>query len=691
MAYELIICEKPQAANKIASALADKVPSKQSVNKVPYYELTHNGKDIVVAAAVGHLFNLAEKNKGKWTYPVYDIEWKPASEIQKGHFSKKYHDVLVKLSKKAKEFTVATDYDVEGEVIGLNIVRSICKQKDANRMKFSTLTKKDIVDAYENKSKHLDWGQANAGEARHILDWYWGINLSRALTLAVKKAKGGFKLLSAGRVQGPALKLVVDKEKEIKAFKSEPYWQLRAIIDKNKAKLESWHEKDKFWDKKEVDKIYSKVKDEREGEISDIQTRSFKHNPPVPFDLTTLQTEAHKTCGISPKETQAIGQNLYTQGFISYPRTSSQKLPAKIGFPDILTKLKRNPEYKELASKLLSLKKLVPNEGKKTDDAHPSIFPTGNIPDKITPREAKVYDLIVRRFMSVFGEPATRETMKVSIDVSGENFILEGTRTKEKGWHIFYAHFLRIDEVELPSFDKGEKVKISKIENLSKETQPPKRFSESSIIRALEKANLGTKATRANIIDTLVNRGYIKGKSIEATPLGIQTVETLEKYSPRIVDEELTRSFESEMDTIRKDSKKEQKVIDKAKETLNEILEDFKKKEDKIGANLKDAERDSYQIANYVGKCECGGDLMIRKSKFGKFVGCLKYPECKKTFSLPKTGIIKPLGEVCAECQHPVLSVKAIRGKMSKVCINPKCVTWTKEYQEKLKNEESNK
>src|SRR3989344_4839119 len=224
--YELIITEKPQAAKKIAEALADGKPLKDSEGGVPFYKVTHNNTDIVVGCAVGHLFTIAEEKKGKWTYPIFAVDWKPTSEVRKdAKFSAKYLNTLKKLAKEAKVFTVATDYDIEGEVIGWNVVRYVCKQKDARRMKFSTLTKDEIVRAYAQASKTLDWGQAYAGETRHFLDYYYGINLSRALSLAVKAA-GTFKILSAGRVQGPALKIIVDKEKEIQAFQSEPYWQI---------------------------------------------------------------------------------------------------------------------------------------------------------------------------------------------------------------------------------------------------------------------------------------------------------------------------------------------------------------------------------------------------------------------------------------------------------------------------------
>ena len=169
--YELIITEKPNASKMIADALADGKPVKKSVNRVPYYELKHKGKEIVVGCAVGHLYGLTETEKKKgFKYPTFDIKWAPTSETNKGaEFSKKYLDMLKKLSKGADTFTVATDYDIEGEVIGLNIIRFACKRKDARRMKFSTLTKPDLVNSYENASPHIDWGQAEAGETRHNL------------------------------------------------------------------------------------------------------------------------------------------------------------------------------------------------------------------------------------------------------------------------------------------------------------------------------------------------------------------------------------------------------------------------------------------------------------------------------------------------------------------------------------------
>jgi len=669
---ELIIAEKPKAAQKIAEALADGKAIKENISGVPYYKVTHGNKDILVGCAVGHLFGLKQKN-AKSVLPEFDIEWVPSSEVnKKSDFSKKYVTALRKLAKQANEFTVAADYDVEGEVIGLNVIRYICKKKDANRMKFSTLTKPDIINAYKNKSKHLDWGQANAGETRHKLDWFYGINTSRALTNAIRST-GIFKIMSSGRVQGPALKLVVDKEKEIQAFKPTPFWQIELNGKAKTTPITAWHKTDKFLDKKEADKVYKKVKDEKKATVVSTKTSETKQQPPFPFDLTSLQLEAHKCLGIAPKQTLSLSQELYTNGCISYPRTSSQQLPKEIGYEKILKELSKQKNYIKESAFLLAKKELKPNNGKKVDAAHPAIYPTGIVPKTDDSRELKLYDLIVRRFLSTFGDIAVRETITVTLDCKKEPFILKGTRTKEKGWHELYGKYVMLKEEELPKLESKDEVNVKKIDLHSKETSPPKRFTEASIIKELEKRNLGTKATRASIVDTLFNRQYIAGKPIQATELGIKTLNTLEKYNPKIVDDELTRSFEDSMEHINEGKIKPEEVLDKAKKTVTHIINDFKKHSKEVGNELKQAEFKTISAATYLGKCpKCKeGELHSRKGKFGSFAACDKYPDCKTTFSLPNKGKFKATDKECEECKYPLL--KSV-GRMSReMCINTDC------------------
>ncbi|PIN80018.1 DNA topoisomerase I [Candidatus Woesearchaeota archaeon CG10_big_fil_rev_8_21_14_0_10_32_9] len=668
---ELIITEKPSAAKKIAEALSSGKPIQETVDGVTIYDVTFEGKDIKIVSAVGHLFTVAEKVKS-FKYPSFDIHWAPLFEVdKKAAFSKKYYNAIKKVAKKSTSFTVACDYDIEGEVIGLNVIKYICGQKDASRMKVSTLVKEDVIEAYKHKQKTLDWGQAFAGEARHFLDWMYGINLSRALTLAVKKA-GSFKILSSGRVQGPALKIIVDKEKEIKAFKPEPYWQITLKALKDKKVIEAVHEKDKIWKKPDAENIYAKIKDEKTVKVDEITRKKFKQAPPNPFDLGALQAESYKVFGMAPKKTLQIAQSLYLQGLTSYPRTSSQQLPANLGFKKILEGLKKVPEYKENANYLLGLKTLKPNEGKKTDPAHPAIYPTGLIGKIDEPDEKKVYDLIVKRFMATFGEDAVRETATIKLNVKEEIFNAKGTITTEKGWHTLYEPYVKLSEDEVPDLKKGEALKTKKIDLLSKQTLPPKRYTPASIIAELEKRGLGTKATRADIVESLYDRGYINDKSIEATDLGIRIDAILEKHCPEITDEEFTRKIEDEMEKIRENKIKPEQVIAHAKIDLTKVLDKIKKQEQEIGLELIEANKETRDALNALGPCPVckEGVVMIRRGKFGMFAACNRYPDCKTTYNLPKNALVKPADKISPKGYPMILVIR--KGKQpSELSLNP--------------------
>ncbi|MBW3019121.1 DNA topoisomerase I [Candidatus Woesearchaeota archaeon] len=672
--YELVITEKPNASKRIAEALADGKPIKEDYKKVPFYKLKHKGKDIVVGCAVGHLFGLAEKKKSKgFSYPVFDIEWVPNYETSKSSaFSKKYLDALKKLCKDANSFTVATDYDIEGEVIGLNIIRYACKQKDAKRMKFSTLTKPDIIEAYESRSPTIDWGQARAGETRHFLDYYYGINLSRALTSAIKKA-GMFKILSTGRVQGPALKIVADREREIQEFKPVPFWQIIMDWKKSRKNYLALHIEEKFWEKDKAEKAFKKIKGTDKAIVSNVEKAEFKHKAPHPFDLTSLQTEAYRCFSINPKKTLSYAQDLYSSGCISYPRTSSQQLPEKIGFKKVLEALGKQKNYSDFVKKLLKTA-LKPNNGKKTDPAHPAIYPTGIAPKKLDEKAAKIYDLIVKRFFAVFCEDAVREKLTLTFDVKGEGFISKGSRTIKPNWHLFYAPYVKLEETELPELKIKDKVDIKDILFKEDETKPPKRYTPASLIKELEKQGLGTKATRADIVDTLAKREYITGESINVTELGMETIKILEKYCEKIVDTALTRMFEDRMEEIREKNLTEEQVLVEARKILEDILKEFKSKEKQIGEELKKTFTETRAALTTVGQCpKCEGNLVIKRGKYGRFIACDKYPECETTFKLPSTGLVKVTEKTCEHCKFPMITVIRKGKRPQEVCINPDC------------------
>jgi DNA topoisomerase I len=681
--YELIITEKPQAALKIAAALG--AYEKKNIKNVPYYELDRDGKKIIVACAVGHLFTLRQKNRGA-EIPEFEISWVPNFYVRKKDFSKRYYEVLLKLAKKAGELTVATDYDIEGELIGINVVKLICNQPDAKRMKFSTLTNKELNESYEKRSDSINWGQAIAGETRHYLDWFYGINLSRALMDAIKKT-GKFKIMSIGRVQGPTLKLIVEKEKQIQNFKPQTYYQ--TFIKIKDPELELKHPKDIF-EKELLKKFESLI-----GEKINLSTKKSEQKlpPNPPFNLTQLQTECYKLFNITPQNSLKIAQSLYLAGLISYPRTSSQKLPESIDYKSILEKLKIKYKVASL------IKRDKPVQGNKTDPAHPSIYPTGN-EQKLIAQEQKVYDLIVKRFLALFCEDAIIEKKRISGKVKDLDFSANGQEIKKKTWTQIYP--TAIKENKVPIINGEKEIIDQKFEE--KETQPPKRYSPASIISELEKRNLGTKATRAQIIETLYDRGYIKETSIQATPIGMSLVKTLEKYSPIIIDEKLTKSVQDEMDGIVESKEKhleqkEQKILNESKETIKEIIKQFKEKEEKIGEELIEAQqklRKQEQKENTLNLCpECKqGNLRITYSPKNKkhFIACSAYPKCKNTYSLPPYGAIKPTGKDCEKCGFPLL-MSLQKGKRPWIfCFNPECETNKKrleEYYQKKKEQEN--
>ncbi|AJC72494.1 DNA topoisomerase I [Thermococcus guaymasensis DSM 11113] len=710
----LVIAEKPNVARKIAYALAERKPVRKTIGKVSYYEFTRDGKKIIVAPAVGHLFSLAPKTK-TYGYPVFDIEWVPVYVAEKGKsYAKDYIKALASLAKRADEFVVACDYDTEGEVIGYTALKYACgvDPSKAKRMKFSALTKKDLLKAWYNLEPTINFGMADAGIARHVLDWYWGVNLSRALTSAIKRASGKWMVLSTGRVQGPTLKFLVEREKEIQNFKPKPYWVIKMVLEKNNSQYTAVYEKDKIWDEEEAKRIVSEAK-KGPAFVEKVEVKQQKRNPPVPFDLGTLQREAYSAFGYSPKKTLELAQRLYERGLSSYPRTSSQKLPKNLNFRSILQNLAKLPEYKPFAHELLGKGNLKPVEGKKEDPAHPAIYPTGELPKpgELTKDEANLYDLIVRRFLALFMEPAVREIMKVIINSNGHRFILSGARTLKEGWLKVYSKYVKFDEVILPPFKEGEQVKVLQIKREKKKTKPPARYSPAAVIKKMEDLGIGTKATRAQILETLYQRGYIEGKKkIKVTPLGMRVVEALEKNVPDIVSVELTRAFEEKMEEIMTGKAKRDEVIEESKEQLVKILKVFKEKEldigrmllettgtgvttsktvaKKAGALKESAEGEEKAVEKapdkeerrkplVVGKCpKCGGDLIIRYNrKTGKrFVGCSNWPKCNVTYPILQRGEVIPTGKTCCN-GAPVVKIRE-KGREYEICLDMNCKGW---------------
>jgi len=664
----LIVCEKPDAAARIARALdEDGDPRRTETQGVPTYESRNRKETILVCSAIGHLYAVDSKtHTSRRCYPVWDFEWKPKHLIDKKSARLgRWIQVISSLANKADRYINACDYDVEGSLIGYTILRYACRGADskAQRMKFSTLTEKELKSAYRNLAPQLDMPLVEAGRTRHELDWLYGINLSRLLTESALKQNRGYSTLSTGRVQGPTLKFVVDREEEIQSFTPTLFWTIDATVARDGQTYTLEYEKEKIPTITEAEQV---VRDCKNAvlEVASADSRNIQQSPPYPFDLSNLQSEAFRHLGYTPSRTLALAEKLYLGALISYPRTSSQKLPPDIGYSEILRGIANMPQYKYLASKLTLNNSLRPNQGPKEDPAHPAVYPTGEPPKQVLIQpEANLLDLIIRRFMSSFAEPSLRESSKLTLKKEPHRFFLRGTHLLREGWIEFYKPYASDEYQKLPNLKVGNKTPITNIQAMQKFTEPPPRYNPSSLLRRMEEENIGTKATRAEIIEILYRRGYIKNIRIEATPLALKIINLLNKYCPLIIDPAFTARLETSMDNIQTLQTSRSQVIAETLDHLRPIMLDLIAREDEIGSQLAEVVV-SQRIASltFDYPCpQCGSQLKIIRSRTSgkRFIGCTGYEKgCRFTLPLPQFGNLSITRTSCKICGFQLVQAR---------------------------------
>ena len=672
----MIISEKPAAARKIAVALDEKgEPREVKKGRVSYF-ICHRGEDqLFVVYAVGHLYELKQVEKG-WTYPRMETKWVPKYEVEKRAGDiKSIIRVIKSVAKEADEFVVATDYDIEGSLIGYLILRYACRMDThkARRMLFSTLTKDELIRAYETAAPTLNFPMIEAGCVRHEVDWLFGINLTRALTLAIKNTSGWFKIVSTGRVQGPCLSFVAERNIETNLFIPTPYWTIDIVGKYCESEFNIEYQKKRIDTLETANRIVTELTN-RVARAITVSEKIFQQKPPVPFNLSGLQTEAYRLFGFKPSRTLAVAQRLYLDALISYPRTNSQKIPKSIDITGILTGLAGIRTYTKHARQILG-GKLVPVQGEKDDPAHPAIHPTGEKPvRRLTPSEKKIFDLIVKRFFALFGPPAKKASLKITLGVDEHKLHVRGLRILERGWMEYYEPYASAKEVIIPKIAEGETVDLIAVRAIEKYTSPPARYNYSSLLKKLERENLGTKATRATIIDSLKSRGYTTGDRFELSPLGYAVYETLSQYATRVLSVDMTKQLEYEMESILRRERTREEVLRKAKGQLTEILEDIKSKEEMIGESLVRGLKRYWRETEEIGPCPKCGDgtlLIIRSPKTGKrFIGCSNYRNktCDLSFPLPQKGKIIPLDKKCPFCGYQM--IKIISRRTWETCIN---------------------
>jgi DNA topoisomerase-1 len=692
MGRTLVICEKPSAAKRIAAALDDEGgPKDYRERGISYYVAHRGGEDLVVVSALGHLFTVTQE-KGGWTYPVFDTTWAPIYEINKSASrSRGFINVIEEVSAGVNDYVSACDYDMEGSLIAYNILLHVCgveSLKKAKRMRYSTLTDRDIVDAWKSMSTSLDYTIIEAGRARHEVDWLFGINLSRALTLSVKKATGRFNTLSIGRVQGPTLDFVAERDVEIRTHAPVPFWVIDAetTIDGKRCTLE--YERPRIETKLEALGVANACRG-KEGVVNSV--RSTMHNipPPHPFSLGDLQGEAYHQFRYSPRTTLKAAERLYLAALISYPRTSSQRLPPSLDLVGILRGLGKQRKYGALANELLSKQDLKPRQGDRDDLAHPAIHPTGEVPGKLGSVEGRLYDLVCRRFMSTLGDPAVRLDTNAGIDVNSHRFHVRGSRILEQGWTLFYSPYFTKVEADLPNLKIRQSLTLTRLEAIRRFSKPAQRFNFSSLLKLMEEKGVGTKATRTEIIDTLFDRGYVEGSPIRVTDLGLAVIETLSMHCRGITSAKMTKELEDDLERIQTGDTTGLEVVQRSKETLGPILADFKRNEKLIGAEIGDVMMRKQTDANILGMCpicKSGEIKVLRNRQTGnRFAGCSNYlsGQCFASYPLPQTGRIQAEGKRCPQCGAPIIKLMNRGRRPWEICINSRCPSKKREIHER--------
>ena len=666
MADKLIIVESPSKANTIKKFL---------------------GSNVKVVASMGHIRDLPKSKLG------IDVEndFEPQYINIRGKAS--LINSLKKDAKAAKTVYLATDPDREGEAIAWHLAYLLGIPEDAIcRVTFNEITKETVKESIKNPRK-IDKNLTDAQQARRVLDRIVGYKISPILW---KKVKRG---LSAGRVQSVAVKLIVDRENEIEAFIPEEYWNIFVTLSKNNEKfIAKFYGKDgkklELHKKEEVDEILENIQNGKYI-VTDIKKGEKKRTPAPPFTTSTMQQEASRKLGFAIKKTMQVAQGLYegvkvpekgTVGLITYMRTDSTRI---------------SEEARSAAKEHITLKygeKYYENRYYKTksgaQDAHEGIRPTyidlepEKIKDSLTNDQYKLYRLIYNRFIASQMAQAIYDTISANIDVNKYNFKASGQTLKFKGFMTLYVEDKDIktnedEESKMPDLNVGEEVKKEEINPKQSFTEPPPRYTEASLVKALEEKGIGRPSTYATIISTILDRRYIQKeqKQLVPTDLGKVVNKLLVENFKDIINVEFTADIENSFDEIAEGKEPWKQVI-------REFYTPFEQEVEKVDKELEHVKLE--EEVTDIPCDKCGRMMVVKYGRYGKFLACPGYPECKN---------VKPFVETidvpCPVCGAQVQVRKTKRGKKYYICENnPKScnyISWNKpKVGEKWEPEENN-
>ncbi|MGL2562912.1 type I DNA topoisomerase [Helicobacter pylori] len=667
-------------------------------------------KNYEVVASKGHVRDLSKFALG---IKIDETGFTPNYVVDKDH--KELVKQIIELSKKASITYIATDEDREGEAIGYHVACLIGgKLESYPRIVFHEITQNAILNALKTP-RQIDMSKVNAQQARRFLDRIVGFKLSSLISSKITKG------LSAGRVQSAALKLVVDKEREIKAFKPLTYFTLDALFDPHlEAQLISY-KGNKLKAQELIDeKKAQEIKNELEKEsyiISSIVKKSKKSPTPPPFMTSTLQQSASSLLGFSPTKTMSIAQKLYegvatpqgVMGVITYMRTDSLNI-AKEALEEARAKILKDYGKDYLPPKA----KVYSSKNKNAQEAHEAIRPTSIIlepnalKDYLKPEELKLYTLIYKRFLASQMQDALFESQSVVVACEKGEFKASGRKLLFDG----YYKILGNDDKDklLPNLKENDPIKLEKLESNAHVTEPPARYSEASLIKVLESLGIGRPSTYAPTISLLQNRDYIKveKKQISALESAFKVIEILEKHFEEIVDSKFSASLEEELDNIAQNKADYQQVLkdfyypfmDKIEAGKKNIIS--QKVHEKTGQSCpkcggelvkKNSRYGEFIACNNYPKCKyvkqtenadneatqelcekCGGEMVQKFSRNGAFLACNNYPECKNTKSLKNTPTKETIeGVKCPECGGDIALKRSRKGSFYGCNNYPKC------------------
>ncbi len=669
---QLIITEKNNAARRIAEILSDGAATVRSEYDTSVYEWP-GYRCIGLAGHVVAVDFPEEYSDWRDVEPVELID----APIEKTVTRADIVNTVEELVGEADRVIIATDYDREGELIGkeaYDIVKDVDENIPIDRVRFSSITENEVTSAFDHPDE-LDFDLAAAGEARQVVDLVWGAALTRFLSLAAGRL--GDEFISVGRVQSPTLKLIVDREREIEAFEPDPYWELTAELAKHEEAFlaqyfyldEDDNEAERIWSEAEARSVYEDLSAAAVALVKSVRERTRRDQPPVPFN-TTQFIRAAGAIGFSAQRAMSIAEDLYTAGYITYPRTDNTVYPDDLDPRELLEALSTHPTLGDDADELLGGDELSPTRGEEETTDHPPIHPTAELPDRgdLSDDQWRIYELVVRRFFATVAEAAIWKHLRVVAAIDDHRLKANGKRLVRPGYHAVYPYF-NTDENIVPDVAEGEELNVLKTELEEKETQPPRRYGQSRLIEHLESVGLGTKSTRHHVIEKLYDRGYIEDDPPRPTQLAKAVVDAAEEYAELVTSEAMTAELEADMTAIAEGEAAFDEVTEESREMLEAVFDELMASYEEVGDHIQE----SLRADRTVGPCpESDHELLIRRNRNGSaFIGCDGYPDCEYTLPLPNEGKPLLLDETCAE--HGLREIKILAGRNTRVHGCPQC------------------